>query len=99
MAVDQLGMGGVALAGTNAVLLLVLVGVWARNYRRFRSGMVLGLVVFSGALLVENLVAVYFFFNSMHMLYASDPFVGNVVIVMRILEFVAVVFLAYVTLK
>lgn len=98
MAMDPLTMGGIVLAGVNAVLLLVLTAVWLRNYRQFRSGMVLGLVAFSAALLVENLVAVYFFF-SMHMLYASDPLVGIVVVAMRTLEFLAVGFLAYVTLR
>jgi hypothetical protein len=99
VATNPLGMGAIALAGVNAALLLTLSGVWFRNYRRFESGMVLGLLVFSVALLVENLVAVYFFFNGMHMLYAPDPLVGNVVVVMRTLEFVAVAFLASVTLR
>ncbi|PSQ58696.1 MAG: hypothetical protein BRD23_06105 [Halobacteriales archaeon SW_9_67_25] len=95
----MLAMGGIILAAVNAVLLAVLGAVWVRNYRQFRSGMVLGLVVFSGALLVENVVAVYFFFHSMHMFYASDPFVGSVVFVMRGLEFVAVGLLAAVTVR
>jgi hypothetical protein len=92
-------MGGMVLAGVNAVVLVVLVGVWLRNYRRFQSGLILGLVVFGVALLVENLVGVYFFFSSMRMLYSSDPLVGQVVLVMRLLQFVAVAFLGYVTLK
>jgi len=93
-----LAMGGMLLAGVNAALLAVLGAVWVRNYRQFRSGMVLGLVAFSGALLVENLVAVYFSL-SMHTLYASDPLVGGTVLVMRSLEFLAVGLLAYVTLQ
>ena len=98
VAAGQLGTGGAVLAGVNAALLLVLGAVWLRNYRRFRSGMVMGLVAFSGALLVENLVAIYFFL-SMQMLYAADPLVGQVVFGMRSLQFVAVAVLAYVTLK
>ncbi len=95
----MLAMGGIVLAAVNAVLLAILGAVWIRNYRQFQSAMVLGLVAFSGALLVENVVAVYFFFDSMHMFYASDPLVGGVVFVMRGLEFVAVGFLAAVTVR
>ncbi len=95
---NPFAMIGIGLAGVNAVLLAVLVAVWIRNYRRFRSAMVLGLVAFSGALLVENLVAVYFSF-SMRTLYASDPLVGGVVLVMRALEFLAITVLTYVTVR
>jgi len=98
MAMGAAGMAGAGLAAVNAVLLAVLTVVWLRNYRTFRSSMVLGLVAFSVVLLLENLVAVYFFF-SMSMLYASGPFVGQVVLAMRTLEFLAVVFLTYVTVQ
>jgi len=99
MAATVLAMGTILLAAVNAVLLAVLGAVWLRNYRRFRSAMVLGLVVFSAALFVENVIAVYFFFDSMHMFYASDPLVGGVVFVMRTLEFIAVGLLAFVTVR
>ncbi|MFB6233254.1 MAG: hypothetical protein ABEH61_03250 [Haloarculaceae archaeon] len=99
MATNQFVMAAIGLAGVNAALLGVLGGVWLRNYRRFQSGLVLGLVAFSAALLVENLVAVVFFLDSMTMFYASDPLVGRIVFVMRTLEFVAIAFLAYVTLR
>ncbi|WP_276270660.1 hypothetical protein [Haloarcula litorea] len=99
MAMGPLAVAGTALAVVNSVLLLVVGGVWLRNYRQFRSNMVLGLVAFSAVLLLENLVAVYFFFDSMTMLYAADPLVGQVVLVMRTLQFLAITFLAYVTLQ
>lgn len=95
----MLAMGGIVLAAVNAVLLAVLGAVWLRNYRQFQSAMVLGLVAFSAALLVENVVAIYFFFDSMHTFYVADPFVGSVVFAMRGLEFVAVGFLAAVTVR
>lgn len=91
-------MAGAAIAAVNAALLLVLTTVWLRNYRTFQSNMVLGLVAFGAVLLLENLVGVYFFL-SMHALYASDPLVGQVVLGMRSLEFLAVAFLTYVTLQ
>ncbi|MEF8857629.1 MAG: hypothetical protein V5A38_01695 [Halolamina sp.] len=87
------------LTAVNAILLLVLVGVWVRNYREFRSTMVLGLVGFGSVLLLENLVGLYFFFGSMTSLYGSDPVVGMVLLGMRGLQFVAIAFLTYATVK
>lgn len=98
MAVDQAAVAGTALAAVNAGLLVVLTGVWLRNYRRFRSGLVLGLVAFGAVLVLENLVAVSFFL-SMHVLYANGPLVGQVVLGMRSLQFLAIVFLTAVTLQ
>ena len=87
-----------ALAGVNLLLLGVLTAVWLRNYRTFRSGMVAGLVAFGAVMLVENAVAVYFFF-SMQSLYAMDPGVQQVVALLRGLQAVALGFLTYVTVK
>lgn len=86
------------LSGLNVLLLLALSAVWARNYRTFRTPLTLGLLAFAVVLLIENLLAIYFFF-SMHMLYASDPGVHQTVAVLRVLQFVALVFLTYVTMK
>jgi hypothetical protein len=86
------------LAGVNAVILLVLSAVWVRNYRTFRSPLTLGLLAFGVVLLLENVMAVYFFF-SMGSLYAMSPLVGEAVLMLRALQFLAVVFLAYVTVQ
>jgi len=99
MAMGPAATAGTVLAAVNAALLAVLVVVWVRNYRQFRSTMVLGLVAFSAVLLIENLVAVYFFFVSMNSLYSSEPGIGQVVLVMRALQFIAVSFLTYVTTR
>lgn len=98
-----MGMGSallaaIALAVLNSVLLVALCTVWVRNYRTFRSDLTLGLLVFGGVLLAENLVAVAFFFG-MGMLYGSGPLVGQVVLVLRTLEFVALGVLTYVTVQ
>jgi hypothetical protein len=87
-----------ALAGINIVLLLGLGAIWLRNYRTFRTPLVLGLVAFVAVLLVQNLAALYFFF-SMDMLYAMSPSAHTFVVVLRGLETVALVILAYVTWK
>jgi len=99
MAMEELRLAGMVIAGINSTLLLVLLVVWIRNYRQFGTTLVLGLVGFSGVLLLENLVAVFFSFWSMSMLYTSDPLVAQVVVAMRFLELVAVAFLTYVTVK
>jgi hypothetical protein len=87
------------VTGVNSVLLAVLVAVWVRNYRQFRTPMVLGLLGFSSVLLIENLIAIYFFSSSMRSLYSMDPLAGQVVFGMRLLELVAIGFLSYATLK
>jgi hypothetical protein len=43
-------------AGVNVVFLLGLGSVWFRNYRRHGASHTLGLLVFAGFLLVENLL-------------------------------------------
>ncbi|MFB6282232.1 MAG: hypothetical protein ABEH40_09445 [Haloferacaceae archaeon] len=86
------------LSAISVVLLIVLTGVWVRNYREFRTPMVAGLVAFGAVLLLENLVAVYFFF-SMGMLYAGTPRAQMAVVVLRALQTLALAFLAAVTVR
>jgi hypothetical protein len=86
------------LAGLNVLLLVALGTVWLRNYRTFRSNLILGLLAFAAVMLVENLLAIYYFF-SMQMLYAGDPLAQQSVVVLRALEFVALLFLTYVTMQ
>ena len=87
-----------ALSAVNVLLLAALGTVWLRNYRKFRTPMVLGLLAFAVVLLVENLTALYFFFD-MRMLFAADPQVHLAVAVLRAMEFVALAFLTYVTMQ
>ena len=87
-----------AFACLNVLLLAVLAAVWLRNYRTFKTPLILGLLAFVSILLVENAAAVYFFF-SMGMLYSGSPLAQQFVAVLRGLEFLAIVFLTYVTLQ
>jgi uncharacterized membrane protein len=96
MSTQLLVAGGLSIV--NAVLLGVLTVIWLRNYRTFRTPLVLGLVAFAAVLLVENLVAIYFAF-SMNMLYAATPAVHTFVAVLRALQFVAIAILLSVTWK
>ncbi|WP_414652172.1 hypothetical protein [Halorientalis sp.] len=84
------------LAGLNVLLLAALSSVWLRNYRQFRSPLILGLLAFSTVMLVENLGAIYFFFD-MGMLYASDTMAQQFVVALRGLETIALAVLTYVT--
>ena len=86
------------LSGLNIVLLLLLGRVWARNYRQFGTPLTLGLLGFAVVLLVENLVALAFFF-SMGMLYADSATAQLAVLAMRGLQFVAVLFLTVVSMR
>ncbi|WP_311170589.1 hypothetical protein [Halobellus ordinarius] len=86
------------LSGANVVLLAVLTGVWVRNYRTFGSEMTAGLAAFAAAMLLENALAIYFFFST-GMLYVGDPAVQQAVAALRALQTVALVFLTYVTVK
>jgi len=87
-----------AFSGGNLLLLGVLLYVWVGNYRTFRTPLVLGLLVFSLVFVLENLLAIHFFFTE-QMLYGSDPQVQQVVVLLRGLQFVALLALVYVTLK
>lgn len=90
----------IAVAGINSLLLVVLCSVWIRNYLTFKTGLTLGLLAFGVVLLIENLAAVYFFVTmGMGGLYSDTPVVGEVVLILRGLEFLALAFLTYVTVK
>nr|WP_201741567.1 hypothetical protein [Salinigranum halophilum] len=86
------------LAAVNIIFLTALSAVWLRNYRTFRTPLVLGLVAFGGVMLVENALAVYFFFT-MQSFYSGDAHVQQAVLVLRGLQLIALGFLTYVTLR
>jgi len=87
------------IAVLNVALLLGLLGVWVRNYRTFGTQLVAGMIAFATVLLLQNLVAIYFFAFSMKMLFAMDPTVQFAVMVLRGLELVALVALSLVTYR
>lgn len=86
------------LSGLNILLLLVLGWVWTRNYREFKTPLTLGLLGFAAVLVVENLIALAFFF-SMGMLYAGSSTAQVAVLAMRAFQFVAIAFLTVVSLR
>jgi len=84
----------------NAVLLLVLLGIWAQNYRTFGSKHALGLVIFGFFLLAQNLLTFnYYVINSQvaEYLAAEDPVAGQAMMFVAILQTFALIFLTWVT--
>ncbi|MFC7203679.1 hypothetical protein ACFQJC_09145 [Haloferax namakaokahaiae] len=98
MAMSPLLTIATVLSGISILLLAVLTAVWIRNYRTFESTLTLGLIAFGVTLLVENLLAIFFFFST-EMLYAGTPVVQQAILGLRALQVVAIGFLTYVTLK
>lgn len=86
-------------SGLSVLVLLGLTVVWVRNYREFRTPLVLALAVFGVVLLVENAVALYFLAFSMDMLYAADMTVHRWVAALRSLQLVALLFLGWATMQ
>ncbi|WP_136601104.1 hypothetical protein [Salinigranum halophilum] len=98
MAMEPTIQAASLLAAVNIIFLTALSAVWLRNYRTFRTPLVLGLVAFGGVMLVENALAVYFFFT-MQSFYSGDAHVQQAVLVLRGLQLIALGFLTYVTLR
>ena len=80
-------------AGLNIVLLLIVIGVWARTYREIKAPFTLASMVFAGFLLAENVVALYFYFNAP----AMPTVAVQVMMLLQILETAGISVLAYVT--
>lgn len=87
-----------AFSAGNLLLLGILCYVWLQNYRKFRSTLILGLILFALVFMLENLVVVYFFFAE-EMLYGYDLLVHQVMLALRGLQFFALLSLVYVTIK
>lgn len=87
----------------NIVLLLGLGYVWGRNYRQLHSKHALGLLLFAGFLLGENLLAAYFFLvdPTLSAWIANPQLVPRPAQIamasLRVLEFGGLAFLSWVT--
>ncbi len=86
----------------NVLLLGVLLTVWLRNYRTFKSKHALGLSIFGVFLLAENLLTFnYYVINSQVAAYlaAEDPIAGRAMMFVALLQTLALIFLTWVTLE
>lgn len=88
----------VAFSVLNLALLSALSAVWLRNYRTFRNRQVLALCCFAVLLAGENVAAVAFHL-SMGMLYADATGAVLAATGLRGLQFVALCFLTWATLR
>jgi hypothetical protein len=89
-----------AAMAANLVLLLALVSVWGRNYRRLRSKHALGLLLFGVLLAGENALGLYFFLvhDQLGAWFAGLPDVASgAMMILRLAETAALVFLTWVT--
>lgn len=87
-------------AGANVVLLAALARVWLRNYRQHGASHTLGLLVFAGFLLAENLLWLYLYVLRADFVGWFDATSGTVQVGMTMLcglELVALLFLARIT--
>lgn len=89
------------VTGLNVLLLLGLGYVWGRNYVEFRSKHTLGLFVFAGLLLARNCwrVYIYQFDPILAAWFASEavPDIAWHTMLLHVFEFLALVFLAWIT--
>ena len=98
MTMDSNLLIAAGLSGISVALLVALIAVWVRNYRTFRTPLTLGLIAFGAVLLIENVLAIYFFFST-GMLYSGDPLAQRALLSLRALQVIALAFLTYVTMK
>ena len=88
----------IGLASINLVLLGVLGSVWLSNYRKFRTNLLLGLLLFAGVLGAENIVAIGAYLST-GMVYGGGKTAMYAVVALRGLQFVALAFLTTVTMR
>lgn len=84
----------------NVVMLLVLIGIWARNYAQFRSKHPLGLLVFGLLLLAENCLSFYYYVLDPEvaaLLRSAAPVAGRAMTFVQLLELVGIAVLLWVT--
>lgn len=87
----------------NLVLLAGLGYVWGRNYAELRSKHALGLLLFAAFLFGENALAAYYFIVDPTLsawitnAEAVPPIAQSAMMMLRVLEFVGLAFLAWVT--
>jgi len=61
VALGTLWMIDLVLAGASIVILVALLYIYSSNFRTLRAPLSLGLIVFAGLFLLENLAAIYFY--------------------------------------
>jgi len=82
------------LTGISTLVLFALMTIYARSYRAMRSKYTLGLLLFVGLFVVQNIISLYFYFTMM------DFYVAQVllhVFLFNLLEAIALIVLLLIT--
>jgi hypothetical protein len=93
MMFDQIVLG---LSGLNVILSAVLLVIFLRNYKMIKSTLLLGMIFFASAFLLENLLSLYFY-NSL--LIIGINFITTFHLVVKFFESVGLLFILYVSWK
>lgn len=80
----------------NVVLLISLLWIYVKGYKIMKSKFALGLILFAGLLLIQNLMAIYFQF-AMIMYYSAE--VAGFALILNGLEALALISLGYISWK
>ena len=79
----------------SVVMLVILLAVYIINYKKFKSGFTIGLVLFASLLLIQNIFQVYFYTTSMQ-LYSS---IEQHIFIFGIIQLIAYAVILWVTLR
>jgi hypothetical protein len=90
---DQIVLG---LNGINILLTLILIAIYAMNFRTVRSKMTFGMLLFAVMFLIENALSLYFY-NSLLMQGITS--ITTFHLVVKFLEMLGLLTLLYVTWK
>jgi hypothetical protein len=96
MASTTLMNTAIAVTGVNIILILALLNVYVKNYRKIRTTHTTGLLLFAGLFMIQNLVLL-FYGLTMAEIYAKG--VGFFLLVFAILQAVAFTILNWITWK
>ena len=80
----------------NSALLIALIFVYLRNYMSVKSSITLGMLLFSVALFLENIMNLYFYKSIMT---AGILEITSFQLLVSVFEMAAIIVLLYVTLK
>ncbi len=78
----------------NIILVIALLVVYIRNFAKIRSGFTLGLIIFAGVFLIQNIALLYF---TMHVIPVMDKAADSFTMVFSLLQTAAFAVLNYIT--
>ena len=89
-------MSSIGINWISIIMLVILLVVYITNYKKYKSGFTIGLVIFAGLLLLQNVLQVYFYTTSMQ---AYPPIVEQSTFIFEVIEIIAYGVILWVTLR